>query len=278
MTLKRSIKKWLKSIDDNYLGNRLKKVVYGPKSLEHFIITPEAEAEALKEIIHQVEKPIPSDHDLKRVEIVFLKYKDPEVETECAKHLIENTTWPYKINVFDNRSSGKNMSKIWNRIIKESTCDYVAIMDSDCFVPKLNPCWLTRCMETFEKYSDCYVVSPMITNTSGRQQKANQPRVGSPQKITEIFAGMCTIYKKDIFNKIGWFDESFLLFGSDTEWASRLIKSKEFSGYLRPDVVVDHISHYSTGKAARDEKTEYNARVEKEYSKKLFTQKTGLDA
>ncbi|MBX4189720.1 glycosyltransferase [Candidatus Parcubacteria bacterium] len=274
---KKTIKAFLKSFDQDYLGGILKKTV--SRSKPTLIMKEMTQVDldsALNNIKDQIHKPLPTDREVKRVEIIYLKYKTPEVETKCADYLIENTEWPYKINVFDNRGMGKNMSKVWNKLITESTCDYVIIMDSDCFVPKIEPCWLTRCMETFDQYPDCFVVSPMITRTSGRQQQAWKPENRQPEKMNEIFAGMCTIYKKDIFNKIGWFDEDFLLFGSDTEWAHRLMNSRECAGYLRPDVVVDHIGHYSTAKAAVDEKTEYNARVEKEYSKELFTKKTGL--
>lgn len=272
------VKSLFKRIDQKYLGGFFKRALTdGGKSVSLRKEMTAADYEtAEREVKRQVERPIPSDSELKRVEIVVLKYKTPEVETKCAGYLIENTQWPYKLNMFDNRPCGKNMSKVWNKIIRESTCDYIAIMDSDCFVPNLDPCWLTRCMETFERYPDCYVVSPMITRTSGRQQQAFKSVNHGPEKMTEIFAGMCTVYRKDIFDKIGYFDEDFLLFGSDTEWAHRLVTSKEYAGYLLPDVVVDHIGHYSTGKAANDEKDELNARVEKQYSKELFTRKTGL--
>jgi hypothetical protein len=278
MKLKKSLKKWLKNIDQQYLAGWLKGTIRGPKQSAPpaFVITPEEREAAKKEVIRQIQHPLPTDRELKRVEIMYLKYKTPEVETKCADCLIENTDWPYKINVFDNRGMGKNMSKVWNKFIRESTCDYVIIMDSDCFVPKLDPCWLTRCMETFDKYPDCYVVSPMITVTSTPEQQADTPRNKPPFKMTEIFCGMCTLYKKEVFKKVGYFDEDFLLFGSDTEWAHRFITSKECQGYLRPDVVVEHLGHYSTKKAAINERAEYNARIEKEYSKELFTRKTGL--
>lgn len=225
------------------------------------------------EVIRQVRLPIPSERDLKRVEIIVLKYKDPEVETKCAQLLIENTEWPYKMNFYDNRPGTKNMSKIWNKLIRESTCDYIVIMDSDVFVPKLSPCWLTRLMDTFEKKSDCLVVSPRVTKTSCIQQRGSVAEDKEPEKFHEAFAGMCTLYKKEVFEKAGYFDEDFLMYGSDSEWAFRCLKSG-VGAYLRPDVVVEHISHYSTGKEAKSLKATYDASIEREYASELYNEKT----
>jgi len=272
MKLNKSFKNWLKHADQKYLGGRLKGTVRSTKSpvMPTFSITLEEKEKAQKDLMFQIERPLPTDHELKRVEILVLNYKAPEIEAECAKRLIQHTNWPYKLNLFDNRIGSKNMSKIWNRAVRESTCDYIVIMDSDVYVPKLSPCWLTRMMETFDKHSDCYLVSPMVTRTSGFQQQADKPRDRPPEKMTEEFGGMCLLFKKEVFNKVGWFDEKYLLFGTDTEWSIRLIRSKDSAGYLRPDVVVDHVWHASTAKAAVDERAEYNFRVEKEYSNKLL--------
>src|SRR3989344_112065 len=245
MKLNKSFKNWLKHADQKYLGGRLKGTVRSTKSpvMPTFSITLEEKEKAQKDLMFQIERPLPTDHELKRVEILVLNYKAPEIEAECAKRLIQHTNWPYKLNLFDNRIGSKNMSKIWNRAVRESTCDYIVIMDSDVFVPKLDPCWLTRMMDTFATHPNCYVVSPMVTRTSGFQQQADKSHNRPPEKMVEIFAGMCLLYKKEVFEKIGYFDEDFLLFGTDPEWSWRLINSKECVGYFRPDVLVNHIGH-----------------------------------
>src|SRR3989344_2001792 len=271
-TRKKAHKLFLKNFDQKYLGGFIARTLRAkPKMpVSKFVLMLAEKQAAQNSLMQQIQKPLPTDKELKRVEIVVLNYKAPEIEAECAKRLIQHTNWPYKLNLFDNRIGSKNMSKIWNRAVRESTCDYIVIMDSDVYVPKLSPCWLTRMMETFDKHSDCYLVSPMVTRTSGFQQQADKPRDRPPDKLTEEFGGMCLLFKKEVFNKVGWFDEKYLLFGTDTEWSIRLIRSKDSAGYLRPDVVVDHVWHASTAKAAVDERAEYNFRVEKEYSNKLL--------
>lgn len=272
---KKSLKYAVINFDRKYFGGFLFKTFSGNKKREPGLVITSTEREmAHKEVVSQVQRPIPSDSEIKRVEILVLKYKDSEVEVKCAQHIIENTDWPYKLNLLDNRPGTKNMSKIWNKVIKESTCDYIVIMDSDAFVPKCSPCWLTRCMETFATHPDCQAVSPMITKTSCKQQRANQPENRSPEKITEIFANMCLLYKKEAFEKIGYFDEEFLMYAPDSEWAYRLINSP-YAAYVRPDVLVDHIGHYSNTKESKVKGQEILSIVEKEYSEDTFNKKTG---
>ncbi|MEK9177353.1 MAG: methyltransferase domain-containing protein [Patescibacteria group bacterium] len=227
------------------------------------------ELAAMAEITEQVRKPLPSDKELKRVEIIVLKYKDPEVEWRAAKHLLENTEWPYKMNFFDNRPGTKNMAKACNKLIRESTCEYVLIMDSDVFVPKLAPCWLTRLMSNFLK-EDCYVSLPKVTVTSCAEQKAQKPENKPAYEIRARFAGMCVLYKKEIFEKVGYFDEEFLLRGSDVEWVDRLFKSP-YKAYISPDVLVDHVGSYSSKKS--DKKAEFSRALERIYANTLYNKK-----
>ena len=164
------------------------------------------------------------------------------------------------------------MSKIWNKLVRESTCDYVVIMDSDAFVPKLDPCWLTRCMETFEKYPDCDVVSPMLDRIGFAQQRASVAKDKPPEKMIDEFANTCAVFKKEAFERVGYYDEDFLFYGSDSEWAWRFIRSKACVGYLRPDIIVHHEHHYSAKKAAAKQK--YQSVAEREYAINLYKQKT----
>jgi len=229
---------------------------------EDFVINSE------DDIKREVKRSIPSEKDIKRVEIIVLKYKEPEVETRCAQKIIENTQWPYKLTIYDNRRGTRNMSKIWNKLIKESTCDYVLIMDSDVFVPKLDPCWLTRMMGAFAN-SDCFVVVPKVSKTSSIEQRGPAEK-GLPRKMKSVFAAQCVLYKKDIFERVGYFDEEFLFYGQDTEWSARLIKMG-LNAYLVPEVSVEHLKHYSISKAFRDK--EINVKLETKYAERLLREK-----
>lgn len=246
---------------------------FKPKRQEH-IITPEERAKAMTWVLDEVHRPIPTESSIRRVEIIVLKFKDPEVETRVAQHVIENTEWPYKLTMYDNRPGVKNMSKIWNQLIRESTCDYVLIMDSDAFPPVHaagEPCWLTRMMRTFQEFPDCGIVVPRVTTTSCDEQRATKSEHIPATLMKDIFAAQCFLLRKDFLDKTGWFDEEFLFYGQDSEWAHRVMR-KGYPIYLRHDVLVDHIGHYSSKKAAR--RAEYNRTIEREYAQKLFEEKT----
>src|SRR3990167_2655342 len=128
------------------------------KELEDFLIQ-----NRVTTTIKKAEAPLLDDKEIKRVEIIVLKYKSPDMEKDCVSRIIEYTQWPYKLNIFDNRGNGPNTAKAWNKLIRESTCDYILFIDSDSFVyntirernrhPVPNGiCWLTEMMKAFDMY------------------------------------------------------------------------------------------------------------------------------
>lgn len=234
---------------------------------------PGEKIEKIREMVKLVRRSLFTEKELRRVEVIMLRYEDGEVAKDCVARITENTDWPFKLTVYDTRSQPRptNISKVWNKLIRESTCDYVMILDSDVFVPKLEPCWLTRMMGTFEK--DCHVVVPRVNRTSCPQMKADRAEEypAEPERLKEILAAQCVLYEKEIFEKIGYFDEDFLLYGQDSEWGDRLLKSP-FKGYVRTDVLLDHIGSYAINKAVKIDN--YDSSLEREYAGILFKEKT----
>ncbi len=90
----------------------------------------------------------------KRVEIYCRKYKEPDIESECIKSIIENTDWPFKLTLYDTRWEDAREARMWNRAIKESTCNYIVFIDTDT---KVSPGWLSSLMKVYEeKGDDCH--------------------------------------------------------------------------------------------------------------------------
>jgi hypothetical protein len=226
----------------------------------------------VKKIQDLAKLPMYDDRDIRRVEIVVLKFKEEEnVITECLKRIVTSTTWPFKLNVYDNRMNTANTSKIWNKIIRESTCDYVVLIDSDAFVPTgIDPCWLTRMMESID---DKGVVVAMLDNCGG-SNRSDEPRP-YPSAIPQegIWSGACTLYKKSIFNKVGEFDEDFYLYGQDSEFAHRILK-KTGGATFRMDVVVKHIGGHSAKKSHSE--GELDREADKMYARHLYKKKTDV--
>lgn len=222
-----------------------------------------------------VEEPLISDRDCQRVEIIVLKYKLPEVESKCADHLIKHTDWPYKLTFYDARNQRANFSKLWNRLAYESTCDYICIMDSDAFV---SPHWLDRMMESFQsgftcKYSsedetlltadETYpvgVVVPVTNQGGAHTRQGYEWEDKSPCFARFQVSGFCFLFRKDVLNDVGYFDERFYLHGQDSEWMDRVIESK-WRIVMRRDVYVEHLTSASIQKARKDGEFSYETDI-----------------
>lgn len=212
----------------------------------------------IKEISSLARRPMTSDHDTKRVEIIMLKFKEsPEIIDKAISNIVHNTDWPFKLTIYDNRLNSANTSRIWNKLVSESTCDYVLLIDSDAFVPKCEPCWLTRMMESIDKTG---IVVPLCTAPGGANQHASrQERYGSVVRNPNIWSGFCFLFSKEAYAKLGKFNEKFYMYAQDSEWAFR---AKKIGGaMMRRDVLVEHIGGYSMKKDPVREKDKAYARA-----------------
>lgn len=195
--------------------------------------------EDFKKIKQLAEVPMTDDKETKRVEIIMLKFKEePHIINDSISRIVNNTDWPFKLVVFDNRLNTANTSRAWNKLVKESTCDYICIIDSDCFVEKE---WLNRMMESINETG---IVIPVFDNTGGSGQIASQASsYPASVKNTSIWSGCCFLFKKSVYEQLGAFDERFYLYGQDSEWAYR---AKRIGGaIMRKDVFMHHIGNYS---------------------------------
>lgn len=69
---------------------------------------------------------------------------------------------------------------------------------------------------------------------------------GIPFKVDWVI-GSCMLTRKEIFDKIGNFEEAFFLYEEETEWQFRMNKAG-WNSYIIPDAKVIHNHHSSTGK------------------------------
>lgn len=195
----------------------------------------------LKQIKELASKPLTNDIDTRRVEIIMLKFKEaPEVIDKAIHNIIHNTEHPFKLTIFDNRLNSANTSKIWNKLVSETTCDYILLIDSDAFVPKCSPCWLSRMMESIDETG---LVVPVSSCGGGYRQHVLKPQTYPSFKMNnDIWSGFCFLFKKELYEKVGKFDERFYIYGQDSEWAFR---NKKDGAVMRTDTLVEHLGSYS---------------------------------
>lgn len=196
----------------------------------------------LKDNIREVRRlaaiPMKSEQETKRVEIIMLKFKEePKVIDDAISRIVNNTNYPFKLTIYDNRENTANTSRIWNKLTSDSTCDYVLLIDSDAFVPKYeDTCWLSRMMESIDETG---VVTVVGDNVGGAYQKASGAKpYGSVRLNDNIWSGYCFLFKKEVWEK-DKFDEEFYIYGQDSDWACR------HPAIMREDVFVRHLGSYS---------------------------------
>ena len=213
--------------------------------------------------------PMKTEREMRMVEIIVLKWKMPEVEVQCAERIIRHTQWPFKLTLYDNRLNTPNTARIWNKLIRDATCDYVCVMDSDVFVQQSSPCWLTRMMETLEQ-PDCRLVVPLTNRCSCADQKVPIEQYPSALRFSGEWSGFCFLMRKSLIDYVGPFDEEFVGYGQDSEFAIRL--SRNSGGcYIRRDVFVEHI-HGASFKVA-GESGEHDYERDREYARELYFKK-----
>lgn len=226
--------------------------------------------ERIKKIKELSKVPMRNDSEIKRVEICILKFKEePKVIDDCVSRIIHQTQWPFKLNIFDNRGNTANTSRAWNKLVKESTCDYVCLIDSDAFVPEdIKPCWLTRMMESI---GETEIVVPMGDNVGGSNKASKAEEYPSAEQVAGIWSGFCFLFKKSVLDEVGWFDEDFFIYGQDSEFAHRATKKGHVAVH-RKDVFVRHMGGYSFYKAVKA--GEIDREADKLYASSLYRLKT----
>jgi hypothetical protein len=170
------------------------------------------------------------------VDILVLKYKSPEVESECVRRIINGTDHPYVLHLIDNRNGLKNMAVLWNYWVMHTPLPYKVIMDSDALVAVG---WLSAMMETLERQNAGVVVP--ATNLCGFSPQMKQY---SEERPLEGASGFCFLFGLETYKEVGPFDEQFEFYGQDTEWFARVRKAKR-KIVLQPKAYVDHLGSYS---------------------------------
>jgi len=215
--------------------------------------------------------PMVSESDIDMVEIILLKWKVPNIESESVSKIIHHTSWPFKLVVYDNRWNTPNAARIWNKLIRQATCEYICLLDSDAFVPSgPEPCWLTRMMETFSHHPDCKLVIPVTNRCSSPQQKVPVEAYPSVERNDEVWSGFCFLFRRTLMDEVGWFDEDFVGYGQDSEFSIRLARAGGGT-YVRKDVFVEHVHGASFGEATRT--GQYDAQADRAYAQALYLQK-----
>lgn len=103
------------------------------------------------------------------------------------------------------------------------------------------PSLYSRLMQEFRLYMTAPVMKQRFFNFIDDNIK-----IGKPFKVDWIM-GSCLMVRREIYNKIGGFDEAFFLYEEETEWQYRMSK-EGWSAYMIPTARVIHNHHSSASK------------------------------
>ena len=228
----------------------------------------------LNEIKRLASLPLVTDEN--RVDIIVLVTKnDIDYIGQCVTGIMK-AGHPYKITIYDNTLNsiaGCNTAKIWNKLIKESTCGYVMVIDSDAF-PQ-NEDWLKQMV--FALNTDPKIA--VVGSVSGEKSVTTIQSVLPYAKDVEVFdghiSGYCMLFKKTIFEKLGYFDEEFYFYGQESDLIEKILEKKEYKVAFCPRAFVKHGFQGvpSTSATLEEKRGIFKKRVDAEYSQALFAEK-----
>ena len=152
-----------------------------------------------------------------------------------------------------------NYCKAINLGIKSSKSEYVALLNNDT---KVDRNWLLELIKIIESDSKIAQVGSKILKFNGMIQSAghitlpnfywDERGAGESNKefslIEEVesMPGTAALYRKNIFEQVGYFDEDFVLYGEDVDLAFRL-KTAGFKIMFVPKSIVYHVFQGSAG-------------------------------
>lgn len=200
-----------------------------------------------KQTIKQlVSKELPTDAQLKRVDIFVLHNKTYTDTIQCINSIVEHTDWPYRITVLDTSAYPKGlMSKMYNRLIKESPCDYISFFCSDA---KATNGWLSPIMRAMEEYHPACITPATLPPCNPVIQDIINLRDGKLHEVpADRLSIAVSVFDKNAILKVGMFDENYYLYGHDPDLLDRLVKNG-YKIFLCTASVVEHKGGETTKK------------------------------
>lgn len=131
--------------------------------------------------------------------------------------------------------------KATNAGIKASTAPFVILMNNDT---EAIAGWLNKLVQPIVRNRDVVLTGPLTTTQNSWQGKYPRGRRGYVIRTSGMLAFFCTMFRRDVFEKVGLLDEGFGVgFGDDDDYCRRVLTA----GYkmaLVQDLVIPH--HHRT--------------------------------
>ncbi|WP_457640689.1 glycosyltransferase [Persephonella sp.] len=211
-----------------------------------------------------------------KVSIIILSYNKGELTRRCVKSIIDRSFYPnYEIIIVDNASKDKTTKKILKELeknkrvkviynkknygfaggnnigMKKSTGDFLIILNNDTVI---TPGWISR-LVYHASDKNTGLVGP-VTNNIGNEAKIDLEYSNLEEMEEKAFeyiskhwgkkleldriAAFCWIKRREIYEKIGGFDEKFFpAFFEDDDYCLR-VKKAGYKIFCAEDVFIHH--------------------------------------
>lgn len=154
------------------------------------------------------------------VEIIIVKYKNPIYEADTVRQVLNTVNIPHHLTVYENYTNDENLSVVWNRLIERSNAEYICLLNNDT-IP--NGKWLDLLLE--EMKEGVGAVGPISNSAGGHQGGFKEAVKESTIQGCTMLSGFCVVFRKDIWEELGGFDERFKLYGEDSDFFYRMKKA-----------------------------------------------------
>ena len=163
---------------------------------------------------------------------------------KAKKKLTEIAKKNSEIQIFYN-SKNKGPSFCRNYGIKKSKGKYILPLDSD---DKLDPKFIKKCLSFLEKNKFDFVITYL--KNFGKLNNIWKPKINLYELLFNGTLPYCAIFKKNIFEKTGGYDENFKEGFEDWEFWIRVLK-ENFQGHI----IAEPLFFYRNQKISRLQKT-----------------------
>ena len=205
------------------------------------------------------------------VDIIIVRFNALEYEQDCVRSVLHFTT-NCKITVYDNYTQKENIAQLWNRLIRQSECEYVCLLNSDTVVSRG---WLEGLLEVFNYEENVGAVGPSTSSSRNPQAIGNKENWQKPELVdfeqeygkTHQLSGFCLLVSKKAWKDAGGFPEDLGFYGQENVFLNR-VQKKGYKTIWRKSVFVYHYGSVS----AKKEFTEIQLKEERKKAN-IFYQK-----
>jgi len=194
-----------------------------------------------------------------KYDIIIPSWNMQEVAVKCLKSIQAYST-DYRVIFVDNGSEQAELDNILpvleqmphllirneenlgfvkatNKGIEASEAPYLVLMNNDT---EAVPGWLEKLAEPLEKNRNIMLSGPLTTTPNSWQGRYPKGKKGYAIRTNGMIAFFCTMFKREVFTKVGMLDERFGVgFGDDDDYCLRVLNA----GYvmaLVQDLVIPH--------------------------------------